>query len=174
MLYHNIVNSDDNRLAKKIIDEQEKTNEEGTWYAEVAKHLKTLEIDKGLVKESTKSALKKMVKEKITKRMQCLINAEKKKSSKMRFLNGDEFQLRDYIKWGRGDEVLQTIKTRLNMLEIYSMPTIKETANYHDSALIVNWKMIPLNILSSVIHWVCQISPKATCVMMETWRCGSN
>ena len=120
MLYHNIVNSDDNRLAKKIIEEQEKTNEEGTWYAEVAKHLKTLEIDKGLVKESTKSALKKMVKEKITKRMQCAINTEKKKSSKMRFLNGDELQLRDYIKWGRGNEVLQTIKTRLNMQEIYA------------------------------------------------------
>ena len=86
----------------------------------MAKHLKTLEIDKGLVKESTKSALKKMVKEKITKRMQCAINTEKKKSSKMRFLNGDELQLRDYIKWGRGNEVLQTIKTRLNMQEIYA------------------------------------------------------
>ena len=29
------------------------------------------------------------------------------------------FQLSEYIKWGNGGNVLQTIKTRLNMQEIY-------------------------------------------------------
>ena len=35
MLYHNVINSDEERIAKKIFIEQERTEEEKCWYSEV-------------------------------------------------------------------------------------------------------------------------------------------
>ena len=111
MLYHNIINGEDDRLIKKMIEEQEKTEEDGTWYAGVHKYLKMLNIDVGMVKESSKSTVKKMVKEQITKRMTDVTNMAKQRSTKMRFLDCEVFQLSEYIKRGNGGNVLQTIKT---------------------------------------------------------------
>ena len=37
----------------------------------------------------------------------------------MRFTNGEEFKTKDYITYGSGFDVLQTLKIRLNMHKIY-------------------------------------------------------
>ena len=39
MLFHNIMNSDDDRLVKKMIEEQERENESGTWYDDLCDYL---------------------------------------------------------------------------------------------------------------------------------------
>jgi hypothetical protein len=119
MLFHNIVHSDDSRLAKKIIEEQEKNDEKGTWYADVCRQLKMLEIDPEMIKESLKSTLKKKVKEQIRKRMARTIKTFQRTSTKMRFINCGEFEIKDYITNGCGFDALKTLKTRLNMHEIY-------------------------------------------------------
>ena len=45
MLFHNITNSKDDRLCKKMIQEQEKEKEESTFYGITAQILDTLELD---------------------------------------------------------------------------------------------------------------------------------
>ena len=119
MLYHNILHSDDSRLAKKIIKEQETNGEKGTWYADVWRQMKILGINAEEVGESLKSTLKRTVKERIGERMAQVINESKKTSTKMRFANCAVFRTKDYITYSAGHDVLKTLKTRLNMHEIY-------------------------------------------------------
>ena len=63
MLFHNIMHSDNDRLIKKMVEEQERENESGMWYYDLCGYLKELEMDPELVKEATKSSLKKQTKE---------------------------------------------------------------------------------------------------------------
>ena len=120
MLYHNILNSDEGRLVKRVVAEQEREGEEGTWFASVSKCLQQLKMDTSMVKNSSKSELKKMVKKQIAERMTSIMKEAKNRSRKMRFLNCEVFELKEYVKWGRGKDVLDTLKTRLNMQEIYA------------------------------------------------------
>ena len=55
MLYHNILNSDEGRLVKRVVAEQEREGEEGTWFASVSKCLQQLKMDTSMVKNSSKS-----------------------------------------------------------------------------------------------------------------------
>ena len=119
MLYHNIMNSSEDRLVKRVVAEQEREGEEGTWFASVCKCLRQLKMDTDMVKTSSKSEVKKTVKKKIAERMTTIMTESKDKFTKMRFLNCEVFELKEYIKWGRGEDALDTLKTRLNMREIY-------------------------------------------------------
>ena len=120
MLYHNILNSDESRMVKRVVEEQEREGEEGTWFASVNKCLKQLKMDTNMVKTSSKSVLKKTVKKQIAERMTSIMKEAKDRYKKMRFLNCDVFELKEYVKWGRGKDVLDALKTRLNMQEIYA------------------------------------------------------
>ena len=103
-----------------MIAEQELSEENvGTWYTGVYEYLQMLKIDVNTVKESSKSTLKDIVKKQITERMAATMKEAKKKYKKMRFLNCEEFKLRQYIKDGEGNDAIQALKTRLNMRELY-------------------------------------------------------
>ena len=45
MLYHNIINSSEDRLSKRIIEDQEQSEEEGTFYDEVKMYFNKVKID---------------------------------------------------------------------------------------------------------------------------------
>ena len=119
MLLHNIINSNDDRLIKKMIEEQEESQEEGTWYDEAAKYLSTLEMNIDMVRAMTKSVLKKTVKERIIKRMEQITKKTASNSTKMRFVTCKEYGRKKYVTEGSGTETIETIKTRLNMQPVY-------------------------------------------------------
>ena len=58
-----------------------------------------------------------MVKTRITERMKGIAIATKNGSTKMRFSSCSSFQMKSYVKFGDGNSILQTLKTRLNMWE---------------------------------------------------------
>ena len=119
MLYRNILNSADDRLIKHMVAEQERNEEEGTWFDGVNKYLQLLNMNKEMVREMSKSTLKKLVKKQIVERMNKLMKDSKGRYKKMRFLNCEKFELKEYIKFGNGHDAIQALKTRLNMQEIY-------------------------------------------------------
>ena len=119
MLYHNVINSADSRMIKNMVAEQEREREDGSWYMGVENYLHLLNIEVGVVKESSKNVLREILKEKIVNRMTDVLIASKKKLKKMRFLNCETFQLKKYIKFGGGNDALDALKTRLNMRKVY-------------------------------------------------------
>ena len=119
MLYHNITHSEESRLIKKMIEEQEREEEDLSWFVVTKENTKRLKIDISLVKEMSKSQLKTLVKARIIDRMKGVVNATKNGSTKMRFVSCNSFQMKTYVKFGAGNNVLSIMKTRLNMWEIY-------------------------------------------------------
>ena len=117
MLFHNIHNSPDTRLVKRIIEEQEEGTDDDTFYANVYEMANVLEIEMDEIKTSCKSRLKTLVKERINERMRKLVIESKTK--KMRFVQTDEFCKKIYIQKMKGSDATKTLKIRLNMIPIY-------------------------------------------------------
>ena len=121
MLYHNIHNSPDTRLVKRIVEEQQQMEEKDTFYGNVEEMANTLKIQMETIRQLTKSQLKKLVKSQITGRMTQLVRAKSETMSKMRFTKegADEFGRKRYIIDMTGTEALKSLKIRLNMIPIY-------------------------------------------------------
>ena len=60
-----------------------------------------------------------MVKRKIIEKMKEIVLATKNGSKKIRFTLCKSFELKPYIKFGGGNNSISTLKTRLNMWEVY-------------------------------------------------------
>jgi hypothetical protein len=117
MLYHNIYNSPDSRLAKRIIDEQQGSDD--TFYANVQQMASVLKIKMDDIRILSKSQLKTLVKKRINERMLQLVT-ESASKKKMRFVRTDGvFSRKLYIQRMKGAEAIKTLKTRLNMIPIY-------------------------------------------------------
>ena len=122
MLFHNIYNSPESRLVKRVVMEQEKSEENDTFYADVEDMAGNLNINMEIVKELTKSQLKKLVKRQIDSKMMNLVRKETETMKKMRFTfdeKDEEFCTKPYILKMGGTEAIQVLKTRLNLLPIY-------------------------------------------------------
>ncbi len=80
MLLHNLVISDEKRIAKKLLMDKIKKEREKRWYVELKEKLKEYEISEDIeaIKGFKKSKWKKMVKEKIRK----YVDREYKEKSK--------------------------------------------------------------------------------------------
>ena len=119
MLYHNIYNSPDSRLAKRIIDEQQGSDDDDTFYANVQQMASVLKIKMDDIRILSKSQLKTLVKKRINERMLQLVT-ESASTKKMRFVRTDGvFSRKLYIQRMKGAEAIKTLKTRLNMIPIY-------------------------------------------------------
>ena len=68
MLLQNMITSDDQRIGKEIIIEQQKEREEKSWYGEMERTTEYYKINIDAVEDMTKEQWKKMVKEKIQKK----------------------------------------------------------------------------------------------------------
>ena len=125
MFYNNLWNSDDRRLAKRIIVEQESENDlDGSFFGTVKEMALSIDVSLENLKSLQKSQLKKLIKEKLNERMLQVIKATIPKMTKLRFLNiPDTFERKPYILHLSGKETIQTLRVRLNMITIYD--------NYH-------------------------------------------
>ena len=117
MLYHNLINSDDRRIAKQIVKEQERSGFKDCWfgntYAEGEKI--GIQIAEGLVEGKTKSSWKKKVKIRIREAFKREVMEKKEISKKMRFLEKQASET--YLKEVFNDEARMALKIRLNMVD---------------------------------------------------------
>ena len=67
----------------------------------------------------SKSQLKAVIKTKIAEKMKSIVIATKNGSKKMRFSSCNTFERKPYVIHGSGKNTIWTIKTRLNMWEVY-------------------------------------------------------
>ena len=119
MLYQNLMQSDDNRLAKNIVVGQKQDEDNDTFYATVKVMTKSLDIDVDSVDAMSKEELKKEIKKQIGKKMVVVVNNQLH-LKKMRFVKEQiEFKRKKYIEEMDASAAVQVLKTRLNMLPIY-------------------------------------------------------
>ena len=86
MLYHNIMTSNNNRLCKRIIVEQEENEEMDTFCSDVKNMMDVIGIEAKVAIKLQKSVLKGIVKEKIDNRMKEIVISTKKQMKKLRFV----------------------------------------------------------------------------------------
>ena len=116
MLFHNIINSPDDRLVRELVTEQRKTCREGTWYHTITKLIDKYNIQ--LTPESAKSAWKKHVKDKISTEVESYLRNSCKTMKKGRNVVDDEFKMKEYLKEVPVEMASKILKTRLHMWNI--------------------------------------------------------
>ena len=117
MLYHNIITSDNKRVIKKIIKEQEKNRRPTTWYASVRQEMRTYNIDIN-PEESLKSKWKKDVKEKINTKMEHDIREHCLGKTKGRTVKDDEYGRKEYLDVLNLEEARKILRMRMHMSKI--------------------------------------------------------
>ena len=117
MLYHNLINSDDNRVAKHIIKAQERSGHEECLFGNMKRESLELgiELKEELVNGKLKSVWKEEVKEKVNMVIKKRMKEKRDVSRKMRFLEkrGSDTYLLDT--WN--EDARMAMKIRLNMVE---------------------------------------------------------
>ena len=117
MLYHNIVNSDERRVAKQIVREQEKSGFRDCWFGNVEEEGGKIgiKICEESVKGKRKSKWKKEVKRKIRESFKKGVEEKKKTSKKMRFLkkSGSDTYLKNLF----NEDARTALNIRLNMID---------------------------------------------------------
>ena len=112
MLLHNLLHSDDERIAKQIILDQRDTKQSKCWYSEVRETIEDL----GLTKDPSKCMKpewKRSTKEAITKKVKEEANEKKESLKKLRFLA--QHGKKDYITLMDGKEAVEVLRIKLNM-----------------------------------------------------------
>jgi hypothetical protein len=115
MLYHSIMNSDDRRIIKYLLREQEKSQHQFCWYGNVKEEGKRIgiEVTEKEVVGKRKSKWKKEVKRRIREAYDKELGMKKRDSKKMRFLQTKGIQT--YLKTLSNDDARMAITIRLNM-----------------------------------------------------------
>ena len=128
MLYNNIMNSDDRRLSKRIILEQEETEDlNGSFFGTVLEMAKKIGVTIEQLKLTKKASLKNLLKTKLNERMAKVAYLDIAGMTKLRFLTKPIKSIirKDYIVKLKGSEATQALRSRLNMIPIYD--------NYHNN-----------------------------------------
>ena len=117
MVYHNLMNSDDDRVAKQIIKEQEKDGYEECWFGNVKREGKSIgiEVNEEAVLGKQKSVWKKQVKEKIRVAFEAEMAVKKQHGVKLRFLGNRGSDT--YLKEVCNENARMAMKIRLNMVD---------------------------------------------------------
>ena len=128
MLYHNLINSDEDRLGKVVVEAQEASGFDECWFGELKREAEEigLEISKEKVQGKVKSSWKREVKEKIFETLEKEMEEKKKESKKMRFLK--KSGVSTYLKEIHNEDARMAMKIRLNMVEWIDGNMGKETA----------------------------------------------
>ena len=117
MVYHNIMNSDDERVAKSIIKEQERSKYRECWFGNMEEEAKEIgiEVNKEAVSGKLKSMWKKEVKGKIRAAFDNQALKKKEQGKKLRFLSikGSD----TYLKNLHNEDARLAMKIRLNMVD---------------------------------------------------------
>ena len=120
MLFHLMMNSEDSRQAKRILEEQEKRGEDFGFYGNCRKCAASMGVNVKAVKEKKKEDWKKMIKEKINIMMNVEFKLRKVQSTKLRHLtqNDKGWGQADYLKELGISNATEVLKTRLEMRDI--------------------------------------------------------
>ena len=113
MLFHNILNSPDDRLLKQVLIEQMKSPRPGTWFYTITELIKRYNIE--LTVEVSKSTWKKHVKKKISDEVENYVRLCCRTTTKGRTVAGDKFQMKRYLKEVGVETASEILKTRLHM-----------------------------------------------------------
>ena len=116
MLYHNIKNSDEERIIKQIVKVQEEEVRESTWTADVKRIMKKYGIEKDV--SCLKSEWKKDVKDKIHEKVEYDTQEKCKNMKKTRTVKDDELQMKAYLKETTMEESSDIMRMRLHMTKI--------------------------------------------------------
>ena len=97
MLFHNIMNSDEKRVLKKLLLVQKQENRKGTWYTNTCIIIQKyrIELDVTVV---LKSEWKREVKTKLREYTEHSIRKECEKMTKTRTVRTDDYVMKDYLK----------------------------------------------------------------------------
>ena len=114
MLLSQILESENSRLIKQIIEEQIKNPWGQCWVKMVKVILEKYDINENQIRQSTKEQLRKVVKNKITAYLQKEIELETQCKTKSRFCT--TFKQKEYITNLKYKDCITMIKTKLNML----------------------------------------------------------
>lgn len=114
MLFHNIKNSEQERVIKQILEVQENETRMTTWYASTNKAVEKYGITKK-VDEVLKSAWKKEVKEKIQEIVENEIKQKCKEMKKTRSVKDGPYCMKEYMKETPLKEASDILRTRLHM-----------------------------------------------------------
>ncbi len=120
MLYHNIMNSDDARIAKQVICQQRKFATPIGFYQEIIKSAKFYNISEETIlkKRVKKSEWKQVIKLQMVKKLDEEATRKTDAMSKLRYLRGSTFRERDYVGKCNMEELTQLLKLRLNMIPL--------------------------------------------------------
>ena len=126
MLLHHLLNSDETRIARKIILLQKDKEYPNCWYSEIKELSENykLDISTPRIMKMTKSAWKKEIKTQIKTEVERM-DTFKCTGTKMRFLASHNYEKQDYLEKLPHDLAILIIKLRLNM--------IKAKANFKNS-----------------------------------------
>ena len=118
MLYHGIINSDEDRIVKKILIEQERSQQVKCWFSELKEigDKIGMEVRGDKAKEKRKSEWKKEAKEKVRKEADRMETEKIKNMKKLRFLKAGR-AVETYWKELYNDDARLAMKIRLNMIE---------------------------------------------------------
>ena len=117
MLYHNLSNSDDRRIAKRVLEAQKDMDRPGTWFD----GLKKLLIEYNLqdtVKDDVKSRWKNKVKKQIKEKTMYELKEKCVKQSKARSIIQNEYQIKEYLKVTPISTAKKILTARLHMVKI--------------------------------------------------------
>ena len=118
MLYQNLITSDEERLGRIIIEDQELRDTEMNWLNETKKIAREIKIEIELAKESSKEVWKKYIKSKIEEEIENVIRKKEWNMKKMRHQEGQKFERKGYLLKMGIKEASRTIKRRLEMIDI--------------------------------------------------------
>ena len=120
MIYHKLINSRKERIARKIVMEQEALGLENCWYGNARTEAEEIgvELKKEKVLGMKKSRWKKEVKGKVRKAFQDQFEKKKETMTKLRFLSSKATQT--YMKELTNEEARMAMIIRLNMFETFT------------------------------------------------------
>ena len=119
MFYHNLIGAEEDRIARKVVIEQEKLKMKGSWFCnlEMEAEMYGITINEKKVQIRSKRQFKKEVKEKI---QQSIEREERERNAKkMRTVMKTGFGIKKYMK-GRynQEEVADILKIKLHMMKL--------------------------------------------------------
>ena len=117
MLYHNLSNSDDKRIAKQVLETQKTIDRQGTWFNGIKKLLQEYNLE-DTVKVDLKSRWKNKVKKSIKEKTEGELREKCMQQSKARSIIKNDYMIKEYLKEKPISVAKKIITARLHMLKI--------------------------------------------------------
>ena len=115
MLFHSIMNSNDERISKKIIEQQQKEKLKNTMQERVKDISKELEINIAKVGAIKKSTWKRLVKSKMKNKIEKRLKKEMEGKIESRTIKEDKWRMKEYILNCNGKVAMDIMLVRLHM-----------------------------------------------------------